>query len=168
LNKAEFNAKLGLAADFAANIATIAGENTAVGKAAAVASATINTYQAATGAFAALSPIPVVGPALGAAAAAAAVVAGFANVKKILSTKSGLPGENKGVGGGSISAATPTVAPPVSARATAVEDVNAGIISRQTASTGDSEGVTVQPTLVTDDVTVSQNQQAANNQTATL
>lgn len=54
-----------------------------IGKAAAIAGATIDTYKAATGAYAALSGIPVVGPALGAAAAAAAVVAGLANVRAI-------------------------------------------------------------------------------------
>ena len=54
-----------------------------VGKAAAIALATIDTYKAATGAFAALAGIPIVGPALGAAAAAAAITAGLANVAKI-------------------------------------------------------------------------------------
>ncbi len=166
LNRAEFNAKLSLAADFSANIATIAGKNTAIGKAAAVASATINTYQAATGAFAALSPIPIVGPALGIAAAGAAVVAGLANVKKILSVKSGLPGESGGVSGGSVSASIPSA--PVSERANAVDDVNAGIISREVATNTNNDNINVQPTLVTDDVTISQNQQAANNQTATV
>lgn len=59
----------------------------AVGRAAAIVNATVQTYQAATGAFASLAGIPIVGPALGAAAAAAAVVAGLANVAKIKSTK---------------------------------------------------------------------------------
>lgn len=170
LNKAEFNAKASLAADFASNIATIAGENTAVGKAAAVAATTINTYQAATGAYASLAPIPVVGPALGIAAAGAAVVSGIANVKKILATKSGLPGESKGVsGGGSISASTATTpTPQTSARANVLDDVNSGIISRQSANDGVNNDISVQPTLVTDQVTVNQNQQAANNETATV
>lgn len=55
----------------------------AVGKAAAIAQATIATYTGATGAFAALSSIPFVGPALGFAAAASIVAAGLANVSKI-------------------------------------------------------------------------------------
>lgn len=54
-----------------------------IGKAAAIAGATIDTYKAATGAYAALAGIPVVGPALGVAAAAAAVTAGLANVRQI-------------------------------------------------------------------------------------
>lgn len=63
------------------------GEQTAVGKAAAVAETTINTYKAAQSAYSSLAGIPIIGPALGAAAAAFAVVQGLANVKKILSTK---------------------------------------------------------------------------------
>lgn len=65
-----------------------ADENSAmfkVAKAAAVAQALINTYQAATGAMAAMSTIPIVGPALGIAAAAAAVAGGMAQVAAIRS-----------------------------------------------------------------------------------
>lgn len=49
------------------------------------AQALISTYESAVQAFKSLAGIPVVGPALGGAAAAAAVVAGLANVKKIQS-----------------------------------------------------------------------------------
>lgn len=65
-----------------------ADENSAmfkVAKAAAVAQALINTYQAATGAMASMSAIPIVGPALGIAAAAAAVAGGMAQVAAIRS-----------------------------------------------------------------------------------
>lgn len=55
----------------------------AVGKAAAIASTTISTYEGATKAAAALAGIPFVGPALAVAAAAAFVVAGLANVARI-------------------------------------------------------------------------------------
>jgi hypothetical protein len=60
-----------------------------IAKVAAIAETTINTYKAATGAYAALSPIPVVGPALGIAAAAAATAAGLANVQAISSQQFG-------------------------------------------------------------------------------
>lgn len=56
-----------------------------IGKTAAIAKAIIDTYTAATGAYAAMSAIPVVGPALGVAAAAAAITAGMANVAAIRS-----------------------------------------------------------------------------------
>ena len=51
-----------------------------------IAQALIGTYESATSAFGSLASIPIVGPALGAVAAAGAVVAGLANVKKIKST----------------------------------------------------------------------------------
>ena len=77
-------------------IGQLFGQQTAIGKAAAVAETAINTYRSATAAFAALAGIPFVGPALGAIAAGAAITAGLANVRKILSVKSGLPGDTGG------------------------------------------------------------------------
>jgi len=61
-------------------------EAAAAGKAAAIVLATIDTFRAATAAMAALSGIPIVGPALGIAAAAAIVSAGLANVARISGT----------------------------------------------------------------------------------
>lgn len=61
----------------------------AVGKAAAIAQAMINTYQSATAAYSAMASIPYVGPALGIAAAAAAIAAGLANVQQIRSQGTG-------------------------------------------------------------------------------
>ncbi|WP_235423429.1 tape measure protein [Pseudoalteromonas luteoviolacea] len=52
-------------------------------KAFSITQAMIKTYESATGAYAALAPIPVVGPALGAAAAAAAVAMGLQQVRMI-------------------------------------------------------------------------------------
>lgn len=79
--------KLDLASSTFGNLATIAGKESAAGKAFAIAQTTIDTYKAATAAYSAMAGIPVVGPALGAVAAAAAVASGIANVKKITSTK---------------------------------------------------------------------------------
>ena len=56
-----------------------------IAKGASIAQATIKTYEAATSAYASLAGIPYVGPALGAAAAAAAIVAGAANIAQIKS-----------------------------------------------------------------------------------
>ncbi|MEC4239155.1 phage tail length tape measure family protein [Pseudomonas sp. DSV-1] len=55
----------------------------AIGKAAAIAQATIATYKSANDSYSALAAIPIVGPALGAAAAAAAIISGMANVASI-------------------------------------------------------------------------------------
>lgn len=52
-------------------------------KAVAIAQTIISTYQAATQAFASLSLVPIIGPALGFAAAATIVAAGMANVAAI-------------------------------------------------------------------------------------
>tara|TARA_R110000868_G_C10893532_1_gene763800 strand:+ start:40 stop:1854 length:1815 start_codon:yes stop_codon:yes gene_type:complete len=79
-------------------ISGLIGQNTAVGKAAAVASATIDTYAAAQSAFknAQLNPISILGPAYPYISAGLAIAGGLKNVKSILSVK--VPG---GGGGGS-------------------------------------------------------------------
>lgn len=67
-----------------------------IGKIAAIAEVTINTYKAAMGAYAALASIPIVGPALGAAAAAAAIAFGIAQVQQINSQSYGGKGGPSG------------------------------------------------------------------------
>ncbi len=86
IEKAKTDNKIALAENTFANLATIMGKESAAGKAIAVAQATMDTYKAATAAYASLAGITIVGPALG-AVAAAAVASGIANVKKITSTK---------------------------------------------------------------------------------
>jgi hypothetical protein len=61
----------------------------AIGKTAAIAQAIINTYQAATEAYKAMAGIYAIGPVLGAAAAAAAIAAGMANVAAIRAQPTG-------------------------------------------------------------------------------
>ena len=63
------------------------GEQNALYKASATVNATIKTYEAANSAYAALAGVPIVGPALGAAAAGVAVAAGLANVAAINSSR---------------------------------------------------------------------------------
>lgn len=84
-DQALYRYKLNLAANLAGSLASIAGEQTEVGRGFAVTEAIIQTYLAANEAYAALAGLGPAGPALGAAAAAAAIVAGIANVKEILS-----------------------------------------------------------------------------------
>lgn len=79
--------KRDVAAKTFANLATILGKETAAGKAAAIAQTTIDTYSAATSAYKAMAGIPVVGPALGAIAAAAAVASGLQTVRQITATQ---------------------------------------------------------------------------------
>tara|TARA_R110000787_G_scaffold70091_1_gene155830 strand:- start:22644 stop:24575 length:1932 start_codon:yes stop_codon:yes gene_type:complete len=75
--------KLKLAKGMFDDLANILGKESKAGKAAAIASTTISTFQGATSAFASLAPIPFVGPVLGGIAAAAAIVAGFKNIQAI-------------------------------------------------------------------------------------
>lgn len=73
--------------DTTSNLKTALGENNALYKAAAITQTIIETYKGAQAAFSALAPIPIVGPALGAAAAAAAVAGGLARVGQIRSAR---------------------------------------------------------------------------------
>ena len=86
-----------------------------VQKAMKIAEAVQNTYSAATGAYNAMAGIPVVGPALGAAAAAAAISFGMAQVQAIKSQSFGGGGgvSSGGVpsGGGAQAAAGAPVQP---------------------------------------------------------
>lgn len=72
----------------------------AVGKAAAIAQATIDTYKSAVSAYSAMVGIPVVGPALAVAAAAAAIAAGLNNVAQISGVQLAEGGLVKAVTGG--------------------------------------------------------------------
>ena len=87
------------------SIVSLVGEGTAVGKAAAIAQTTIDTYGSATAAYKSVVGIPVVGPALAPVAAGVAVAAGLMNIKKIVSTKT--PG-NKPAGGAPAGITVPT------------------------------------------------------------
>ena len=69
------------------NLKTALGENNALYKAAAITQTIIDTYKGAQAAFTSLATIPVVGPALGTAAAAAAIGAGMARVAAIKSAR---------------------------------------------------------------------------------
>jgi hypothetical protein len=89
IEKAVNEAKVGYAEAGIDSITTLAKEGTKAYKGASAAQALIDTYKAATAAYASLAGIPIVGPVLGIAAAAAAIVAGLRNVKKILSTDPG-------------------------------------------------------------------------------
>ena len=86
IDKSVEDAKLQAFQSVFGQIKGLVGEQTALGKAAAIAETTINTYMAAQKAYSAMSGIPVVGPALGAVAAAAAITSGLMNVAKITST----------------------------------------------------------------------------------
>ena len=102
------NVIMDIASSMFGSLSSILGEESKAGKAFAVAQATIDTYKAANSAYASLAGIPVVGPGLGAAAAAAAVLAGVANVKKILE----VPDDGKETSSPSASASSQSIVRP--------------------------------------------------------
>jgi hypothetical protein len=89
----EQKARFSMADKFLGNLAALQNsknkEMARIGKAAAIAQATIATYTSAVEAYKSLAGIPYVGPALGAAAAAAAIAAGLANVQAIKQQNAG-------------------------------------------------------------------------------
>ena len=114
LKKQEVNDALNASASVLDSVVSLVGEGSAVGKAAAVASATIQTYTSATAAYASVVGVPFVGPVLAPIAAGVAVAAGIMNVKKILSTKTPGGGGSGGGSAGSVpSAPAIPTAPPI-------------------------------------------------------
>ena len=99
LAKTQFNALGDLAMAF--NAQSKEGQKRAfnVKKGADIASATIDTFLSATSAYKSMAGIPVVGPALGVAAAGMAVATGLLNIKKIASQKFEGGGSVTGGGG---------------------------------------------------------------------
>ena len=107
LNKQVAEANLDVASQAFGAIASIVGENTALGKAAAIAGATIDTYLSAQKAYTSqLLPGDPTSPVRAAIAAGVAVAAGIANVAKIIATPT--PGEG---GGAAAGGGPPTPAP---------------------------------------------------------
>lgn len=143
--------KLGLAKDGLNNMATILGEESAAGKAAAIASATISTFESAQSSYKSLAGIPIIGPVLGAAAAGAAIVSGMAQVKAITSTKLPTLGGKTppAVSGGGVS--TPPLPQPPAFNTVGASDTNqlASVIGQQ-------EQQPVKAFVVSNDVTTAQ------------
>jgi len=135
--------KLDLASNAFADLATIFGEESKAGKLAAIAQTTIETYKGATAAYASLAGIPIVGPALGAVAAGAAVAAGIANVKKIQST-------GPSVSGGSTSVGSTTPQPP------SFNVVGASPENQLAQAIGDRDQKPVKAFVVSNEVTTAQ------------
>jgi hypothetical protein len=101
------------------NLASLIGQNTAAGKALAIASTTIDTYASTASLFRAASnnPIAIANPAYPYIIAASSLVAGIARVRQIASVKvpnsSGGGGSAPSFGGGSFSAPAVSGAAPL-------------------------------------------------------
>tara|TARA_R110002020_G_scaffold3583_4_gene15976 strand:+ start:361 stop:2541 length:2181 start_codon:yes stop_codon:yes gene_type:complete len=146
--------KMNIASDTAGQLATILGEETEAGKAAAIIQATINTYKSAQASYASLAGIPVVGPVLGGIAAAAAVASGIKNVQAISSA-----GGGGGGGGGNLADTTAdvTTETPAPQMMSGEFDLSGGIAPEP-----------VKAFVVTDEMTSSQAQLANIRRRATI
>ena len=147
------------------SIVSLVGEGTAVGKAAAIAQTTIDTYGSATAAYKSVVGIPVVGPALAPVAAGVAVAAGLANIKKIVSTKT--PGnKSAGAPAGVQVPSGPTFDPTTALQASAnAQDTETTITAGQ--QTGSTQPV-VRAYVVSSEVTNQQEADAKINDLARL
>jgi hypothetical protein len=146
---AEFEAKMTSAMGYASalsDVSGVIGEETAAGKAMAVASSLINTYAAIAGQLRAFSGKAIPGYAIAQAIATGAV--GFANVKKILSTK--IPKSSGGGGGASAGAAAATPQAP------SFNIVGATETSQLAEAVGSQTQEPVQAYVVANDITTAQ------------
>lgn len=82
-NSQYFKAEMGMLNDLSSLRSSKNKKQFEVGKAAAIATATVQTFLGATQAFTSLSSIPIVGPVLGAIAAAAAIASGMNQISQI-------------------------------------------------------------------------------------
>jgi hypothetical protein len=147
--------QLGIASQTAGNLATILGEETEAGRAMAIVQATIDTFASAQASYKALAGIPVVGPALGGIAAAAAVAAGLKNIQAIKSAGAGGAGGGAG-GGGNINAGASAQTPAPQMMSGAFD------------LTGGQAPEAMRAYVVTDEMTNSQNQLANIRRRATI
>lgn len=140
------------AAEAAANtlsgLSELLGKETAAGKAAAVASATINTFSSAQKAYDSTVGIPIVGPVLAPINAGIAIAAGIKNVKSILAVKTpgGGGGSAPSISGGSSSAPT----------APSFNVVGASATNQLAQTIGNKEAQPIKAYVVSNDVTTAQ------------
>ena len=134
--------KVQLASDAFGNLATIFGEESKAGKAAAIAQTTIDTLVSAQAAFKSLAGIPVVGPVLGGIAAAAALATGFRTIKEIQSV--GPP------------VAAPNVAGPRGAASPSFNIVGASPVNQLAETIGEQSSQPVKAFVVSNEVTTAQ------------
>ena len=158
LAKAEKDAAIDIAAAGFGAIAQLAGESSAVGKAAAVAATVINTYKGAQSAYA----DTIGGPVIKGVAAAIAVATGIASVKKIVSTK--IPG-GKSVSAPSVSIPSAPAFDPTASLDAATEGQQQ---NNQIGIGGESQQPTLRAYVVATEVTNQQEADSRINELARL
>lgn len=146
------------------NFATLVGEQTGAGKAAAIAATLISTYQSAQDSYKSLAGIPIVGPALGAAAAAVAVASGLKQIQAIKSVK--VPKSRGAEGGGG---ATPSASGfTAAAQAPSFNVIGGGAQNQLAGLLADQTQKPVKAYVVSNEVTTAQSLDRNIVESATL
>lgn len=141
---------LSTASGLAKSLSSLAEQGSKKQKDIAAAAATIDALASANAAFRSMASIPTAGPVLGAFAAASALAAGYANVKKIYATS---PGSKSSLSSTSSTSSTSS-------------SVGSAIVSQNTTVTRPSEKTTT--VLVVDSVTAKQQSQSTINKTSNI
>lgn len=167
MKKQDVQNALSAGSDILSSISSLVGEGTAVGKAAAIASTTIDTYQSANAAYKSVVGIPVVGPVLAPIAAGVAVASGLMSIKKIVSTKT--PGNKSAGGVPSITApSAPSIDPTAALNAGANADTDANTEVTLGEQTGSQGPAVVRAYVVSSEVSSQQEADAKINDLARL
>ena len=167
VKKEEMKGQIAMAGQTFGAIAGLLGENSAAGKASAIAAATINTYQGITAELATKTVTPFeIGLKIANVATIAAI--GFKSVKDIISTP--VPGGGGGGGGApSMSIPTATVVDPSAALAAgAGADGDEATTVQLGQQTGSSGANVVRAYVVSDEMTTQQEADAKINDLARL
>lgn len=143
-------------------VAQLLGKNTAAGKAAAIAEATINTYLSASKAYQAMSAIPPA-PLFGVLAAGVATAAGIKNVREIAKVQ--VPG---GGGGGVPSISAPIGGISTSAPIRPTLPLTQTITQLQSGSINQLQNASVRAYVVESDITSGQERIRRLNRAARL
>lgn len=166
LEQQKTDARLAIASTFAGQLATLFGEQTALGKAAAVTQTAINTYQGAMAAFA-QTPGGIV---IKSAAAALATAVGIKQIRNILKTKTDIKSGSASAG----IASTPTA--PTASAPTAVTPILGSSIAGQGVGTSAGQMTSravkdlskTREVLVVDDVTAKQQVASRNRRIGSI
>ncbi len=168
MQKEVSDANLQVASQALGAISQLVGENTAAGKAAAVAATTIDTYLGAQKAYTSqLIPGDPSSPIRAAIAAGVAVAGGIANVAAILKTPT--PGTSSGGGGSAPTRPSiPSFNPEEALGAAAAADTSAENIQTLGEQTGSTGGAVIRAYVVSDEMTSQQEADAKINDLARL
>lgn len=163
-------ATLGAIGDALQGFTNLVGEQTAAGKAMAIAQATISAYTGIANVWGAPSPYPEpYGTAVKVASTVAVATSAFANIKKIISTK--VPGKNAGggaVGGTGAAAAANQPAQPTFGLFGGANRGNEATASKSVEATQPNQTITVRAVVSETEVTETQNRVQRIQQNAEL